>query len=337
MSVGYYSDTHEIAFFYVDDENVRHTWVHESAHQFFQEQGMVDSPVGERHNFWAVEGAALYMESLRDHGAYATTGGADAERLQFARFRKLSQDYYVPLAELTGYGRAQIQRAADIRKLYSECAGVTHYLMHGEQGRWRPLFSEYLKAVYQGVARPRALQETLRAPFGRLDQGYHGYLNVTDTDLPFVHPEVRSLCLAHTEVTDAGLAELDPLAELRWLDVSFTAASDAGVVHFSESEELAQLNVARTRITDASLDVVARFRHLEELDLSHTAVTDEGVRKLAGLNRLKILWLTGTRVTDEGLSALYSLRNLEKIDVQSTRVTAAGLEQLREQLPGLEK
>ncbi|MFW6169202.1 MAG: DUF1570 domain-containing protein [Planctomycetota bacterium] len=332
MSVGYYSYTHEIAFFYAGDESVRTTWIHEATHQFFQQQGLVDSRVGERHNFWVVEGVALYMESLRDHGTYATTGGADAERLQFARFRKLSQDYYVPLAELIHYGREQMQQASTIQKLYSQAAGLTHFLIHGEQGRWMRSFMDYVKTVYRGEAARETLERKLDAPLVELDQGYHEYLNVTDDDLRFVNPTVRSLCLAHTQVTDAGLTRLGPLEELRWLDLSFTGTSDAGLAPFAESRRLEQLNLEKTRITDKTLDMVARFQDLNELDLSHTAVTDEGVRKLSGLSRLKVLWLTGTRITDEGLSALASLRNLERLDLQSTPVTPAARDQLRRRL-----
>ncbi|MFO7904776.1 MAG: leucine-rich repeat domain-containing protein [Planctomycetota bacterium] len=337
MSVGYYSHTHEIAFFHAGNESGRTTWVHESAHQFFQEQGMVDSRVGERRNFWVVEGLALYMESLRDHGTYATTGGADAERLQFARFRKLSQHDYVPLAELIQYGQEQMQQASAIRKLYSHSAGLTHFLIHGDQGRSMRPFMDYVKAVYRGVAGPETLKRKMEVPLAELDQGYQEYLNVTDADLRFVNPNARSLCLAHSEVTDAGLGRLSPLEELRWLDLSFTGVSDAGLAPFAESRELEQLNLEKTRITDAALDMVARFRNLKELDLSRTAVTDEGVRKLSGLSRLKVLWLTGTRITDEGLSALTSLRNLERLDVQSSRVTSAALDQLRQRLPRLKE
>ena len=41
ISVGYYSQQHQKAFFYAGDDAVRDTWVHESTHQFFQETGVV--------------------------------------------------------------------------------------------------------------------------------------------------------------------------------------------------------------------------------------------------------------------------------------------------------
>ncbi len=335
MSVGYYSQHNKTAFFYAGDDAARTTWVHESTHQFFQESGMVAPLVGERANFWVVEGVALYMESLVDHDRYATTGGSDADRLQFARFRKLSQGYYVPLEQLVSYGRKQMQTDKDIRKLYSQSAGLTQFLLHGNAGQWMRPFVDYIKTVYRGVGQRSTLQVQIGQPYAILDQGYQQFLNVTDADLVFVDPGAQRLCLAHTDVTDSGLARVPSCSELRWLDLSFTAATDAGIACFADARHIDQLNVEKTAITDAALDTVARFQQLQELDLSHTAVTDQGLSKLSRLVHLQILWLTGTRVTDQGLSALTSLRELEQLDVQATSVTPAGIKQLRKRLPKL--
>ena len=89
-------------------------------------------------------------------------------------------------------------------------------------------------------------------PSAQLDETYRAYLNVTDADLAFVDPAVRSLCLGHTSVTDAGLAQLPACAALRWLDLSFTAATDGGVARFADARLLRQLNLEKTQITDAA-------------------------------------------------------------------------------------
>ena len=75
------------------------------------------------------------MESLIDRQRYATTGGADAERLQFARFRGLSEGFYVPLDQLVDKGREQLQNDSDLSKLYAQAAGLSHFFMHAEDGR----------------------------------------------------------------------------------------------------------------------------------------------------------------------------------------------------------
>ncbi len=335
MSVGYYSQSHKMAFFYAGDDATRPTWVHESTHQFFQESGNVAPLVGEQGNFWAVEGVALYLESLSDRDSYVTTGGADADRLQYARFRKLSEGYYVALGDLVGYGRERIQKDPNIRQLYSQCAGLSHYFLHGDEGRmWRP-FIDYLATVYRGVGQPETLQLELDRGYPQLDQGYQDFLNVTDADLAFVDKSIRNLCLSHTAITDTGLQHVQGCDQLRWLDLSFTAATDAGLACVADARLLEHLNLEKTRITDQMLDRVTDLRQLEELDLSQTDISDAAMPKLSSLSRLQVLWLTGTQVTDEGLRALTALRSLQQLDVDGTRVTPAALDQLRKRLPKL--
>lgn len=335
MSVGYYSQDQKTAFFYAGEDADRAAWAHESTHQFFQESGVVAPQVGERGNVWMVEGVALYMESYIDHDLYVTTGGADADRLQYARYRKLSQGYYVPLSQLVRYDRQQLQEDPNIRQIYSQSAGLTHYLIHGEHGCWMHPFIDYMIAVYRGAGQPQTLASEIGESYEQLDQGYHKFLNVTDADLAFVDAGIKALCLAHTQVTDSGLEKLPVCPQLRWLDLTQTAASDEGVKCFRESRQLNQLTLEGTRITDGALETVARFGDLEELDLSRTAVTDDGLKQLSRLSKLRTLFLTGTTVTDEGLAALDSLRNLQQLDVQGTKVTSAGMEQLRKRLPQL--
>ena len=161
MSIGYYSQSHKMAFFYAGDDSARTTWVHEVTHQFFQESGEVAPKVGERSNFWMVEGVALYMESLADHDGYFTVGGVDADRLQYARYRCLNEDYYIPLEKLVGYGREQLQKDANLPKLYSQCAGLTHCFMDVDHGQRMRSFIAYLRTVYRGVGQQQTLSSEL--------------------------------------------------------------------------------------------------------------------------------------------------------------------------------
>ncbi|MCU0959202.1 MAG: hypothetical protein MUF48_03785 [Pirellulaceae bacterium] len=335
QSVGYYSREHKTAMFYAGEDAARATWVHEATHQFFQESGEAIAQVGEQSNFWVVEAVALYMESLAEHPGYVTTGGADAHRLQFARYRLLSQGFYVPLETLAGYGRPQLQRDPKLAELYSQCAGLAHGFLDTGPAEDRRAFRKYLRLVYRGAAQPPTLAAEFGQSFADLDNRYRASLDVTDADLAFVDRRARSLCLAHTQVTDAGLSQLRGLDQLTWLDFSFTSAGDAAVAPLAESPQLDQLSLEATRITPESLQVVAQLRQLEELDLSRTAIDDAALAQLANLSRLKILWLTGTQVTDAGLPALAALRNLEQLDVSDTAATDEGLAGLRKRLPNL--
>lgn len=335
--VGYYLARNRTAYFYAGDESTRSTWFHEASHQLFQESVDAVTDPGAERDFWIVEGAALYMESLRPHGDHCRLGGWDANRLQFARYRALYERFQVPLAEFLAYGRQRLQQDDEIRRLYSQAAGLTHFFMDSGGGIYREALVEYLRDVYRGRADARRLLARWQRSADELDAEYRRFLNVNDRQLRFLdHPAgVRNLCLAHTEVTDEGLRVLQECRELQWLDLAFTRVSDATVNRLDGARQLRQLSLERTSVGDAALATIARLKSLEELDLSHTGVTDEGVTRLSGLSGLTVLWLTGTRISDAALGPLAKLRALETLDVSRTGVTPGGWSELREELPQL--
>lgn len=338
LTVGYYSLKQQITFLFAGDTSVYPTWYHEATHQLFQEAvPRTTAQPGESKNFWALEGAALYMESLSAHDGYWTAGGWEAERLQFARNRALAGDFYMPLARLSEQGREQLQQSADIRKLYSQAAGLAHFLIDGQGAQYREPLIGLLSAVYRGDDSAGLLAKTTGQPLEKLDDQYRQFLNVTDETLASTidHPRIRSLFLARTSVTDAGLARLAACTNLVRLDLSLTAATDQGLKSFSGAGGLTQLLLAGTKITDASLPLVATFKNLEDLDLAGLAISDEGLASLSELRKLKELRLDGTPITDAGLMHLRGLKQLESLSREGTKVTPEGLKKLKASLPKL--
>ena len=336
MTVGYYDQKQRITFFYAGDTSVYPTWYHEGTHQLFQEAvpGTSSQP-GEERNFWAIEGAALYMESLVSRSSYWTVGGCEAERLQFARNRALSGEFLMPLARLVEQGREQLQKSPDIRRLYGQAAGVAHFLIDGSSGRYRERFVDLLSSVYRGQDAGHELAKTTGKATEVLDEEYRAFLDVTDEDLAGI-PEpgrVRSLLLGRTSVTDKGLAQLKDCMGLLRLDLSLTATTDEGFKNLSGATGLAQLFLGATKVTDASLPLVVSFKQLEDLDLAGLAISDEGLAALAGLKKLKELRLDGTPITDAGLVHLRGLKQLETLSIEKTKVTAEGIKRLRTALP----
>jgi hypothetical protein len=275
------------------------------------------------------------MESLLPHAGYQTTGGLDAERLQYARYRAFNEQFYVPLAKLVTWDQDQLQSSRDIRRLYSQAAGIAQFLMHYDHGRHQPALVKYLQSIYGGSDQRETLSELTGQDYTELDRQYREFLNVSDQDLAHFQRRRTKLCLGHTAVTDQGLQQLNGWKHLRWLDLSFTTTGDRGLAAFARSQSLDQLNLERTRVSDQGLQTIAGFPLLEELDLSGTKIGDEGLRWLTGLSGLKILWLSDTAVTDRGLSALAKLKNLEQLETDGTAVTPVGLNRLKEQLPKL--
>ncbi|MBL9123939.1 MAG: DUF1570 domain-containing protein [Planctomycetaceae bacterium] len=152
------------------------TLYHEAAHQLFSESRQVVPDVGREANFWIVEGIACYFESFEAHPGYYTVGGAEAERLQAARYRALAERFYVPLGELAQFGMVRLQRDPRIGTLYSQAAGLTHFLIHYDSGRYRDALAAYLLAIYTGRSRPDTLAQLTGANFGELDRQYHEFL-----------------------------------------------------------------------------------------------------------------------------------------------------------------
>jgi hypothetical protein len=337
-TVGLYDDKQRVAYFFGGDTSVYPTWFHETTHQLFQQgiAGTIDEP-GSKQNFWALEGAALYMESLAQHADYWTAGGCESDRLQFARYRVLSGDLDLPLARLNAYSREQIQNSDDIGRIYTQSAGLAHFLIDGEKGRYREVFVDLLTAIYRGEDSAETLQAATGQPLAKIDEQYREFLHVTDDDLASIpYPaRLRNFSVCRSAITDKGLSRFTGTKNLRWLDLSFSGATDEGLKPFAANAGLTQLFLEGSKITDGSLPLIGNFKQLESLDLSRLPITAGGLTALAGLRNLKELYLTGCPLTDDALPHLRGFRQLESLDLEGTQITADAQKRLRATLPKL--
>lgn len=328
LSKGIYISDDQVAYFSWDEHD-RANWYHEATHQLFQEIGGAVPSTGLKQNFWITEGIALYLESLTFCDGYCTLGGFDAERLQDARYKVLMEGYYVPLEDLVALGRDDFPKRADVRKLYSQMVGLSHFLMDYKQGKYRASLADYVAAVYAGRDTQESLASLTGVKLADLDAEYRAWLTVTDDDLAALKPtpHVPTLRLARTAVTDKGLQHLAGHPELACVDISHTKATDAGLAFLADSVRLKQLLLDGTGVTEASLEAIGKLRDLEELDLANLPVTDAGLAHLSGLKKLKVLYLTNTKITDAGLKSFAGMK-FELFDVEGTAVTPAAAKKL---------
>lgn len=176
MSVGLYTDSTKCTYSFAgDDQNLR-TLYHESTHQLFQESREVSDKVGREANFWIVEGLATYMESLRKEKDYYVLGNPDDLRMRAARYRYLNDNFYVPMHQLTTLSRSGLQNDPRIRTLYTQIAGMTHFLIGYEGGRYRDSLIAYISAVYNGNQDPKLLEKILGVSYKELDQQYGEFM-----------------------------------------------------------------------------------------------------------------------------------------------------------------
>lgn len=187
MTIGIYFSSTKTAYFFAGEDQDAATLNHEATHQLFNETHATTADPGREANFWIVEGVALYMESLEEHPGYVTLGGPENIRVQAARHRLLVDDFYVPFAELTGYGRERLQRDERIAMLYSQSTGLAHFLMHADHGRHREAMVRYLGTVYSGRDRLSTLAEATGTTYDDLDTQYRAFMEaepVLDPDAP---------------------------------------------------------------------------------------------------------------------------------------------------------
>ena len=175
LSTGFYADG--VAHFFAGEGYDDRTLYHEATHQLFHESRPVSLAVGRQGNFWIIEGVAMYMESLREADGFYVVGGRDDVRMRDARFRLLKDDFYVPLSEFVTLGMEQLQADKRIRALYSQAAGLTHFLIHYDGGRYRDALVAYLTAVYTGRDGPQTLAQLAGVSLRELDRQYREFMS----------------------------------------------------------------------------------------------------------------------------------------------------------------
>ncbi|MGI9429853.1 MAG: alkyl sulfatase dimerization domain-containing protein [Bythopirellula sp.] len=186
MTLGIYFDTTRQTHFFAPrpekpEEQDPGTINHEAVHQFFHESNRAARNVGDDSNAWLIEGVACYFESLQQHRApdgrrYFSIGTAAAGRLPAARHRRLVDDFYVPLAELSALGIKQFQARSDLPRLYSQSAGLATFLMQHNGGEYRPALVKTLQFLYAGRVQTSTLEGLTGRSFGELDRQYREYL-----------------------------------------------------------------------------------------------------------------------------------------------------------------
>lgn len=343
-STGFYSSRLRNSFFVLNEDTA--TRAHEICHQLFSEA--THSSVGaslrqaslltNHPDFWLVEGIAGYFESLRFDGAFATVGGWESPRLQYARYRHIvAQQPIESMAALRGSQSAVLARVrsssgADLAGWYAQAITRAHAMMDANGGRFRSTLLRQLARVYGVAIRPDvwtdATEDQELTP-----SSIAAFLKVNDADLALAgqNDRMTSICLSGCPITGAGLASLSPQRSLNWLDLSRTTVTDLDVTGLlPDASSLSRLSLEATSISPALAGWLRRARDLTEIDLSWTSADDLLVGSLAGCRQLETVWLTGSRqVTDRSVDVLLSLPSIKMIDVQRTGITEAGLQRLQ--------
>jgi hypothetical protein len=107
-----------------------------------------------------------------------------------------------------------------------------------------------------------------------------------------------------TKVTDAGVAKLTALKNLKRLDLSGSPVTPAGLKRIEGLQRLERLSLWNcTALDDTIAPTLAGLPNLSSLDLSYTGVSDAAMKQFSGMARLKDLYLTDTKVTSDAAEA----------------------------------
>lgn len=182
MTLGIYFDAERESHFFAGEDQDVGTIAHEAVHQFFYES----APKPTRHlgataNAWALEGVACYFESLEEGedaggGRSFSIGAPHAGRVPAARHRRVVDNYYVSLAELSALGMTDLQQRPDIARLYSQSAGLAAFFIDYDGGMYRKPFRELLRLAYAGRDAADTLAELTGRNYGQLDREYSAFM-----------------------------------------------------------------------------------------------------------------------------------------------------------------
>lgn len=132
---------------------------------------------------------------------------------------------------------------------------------------------------------------------------------------------------------DAVMDEVGRIDRLVNLNLNQSDVTDASLAHLKGLTNLRGLWLNNDRITDAGLVHLKGLTGLQGLYLGCTGITDSGLAHLEGLTNLTELSIHTTKVTDSGLVHLRRMTKLRTLRIRSTAVTDAGLEDLKTFLP----
>lgn len=140
-----------------------------------------------------------------------------------------------------------------------------------------------------------------------------------------VVPNLVSLDLADTDLSDLGMMKISKFRKLKRLSLFYCNLSNSSLKHLSSLSDLEVLNLDSRDIGDNGLFHLRSLRNLKSLDIFSGRVTDYGCTHIAQIKSLESLELCGGIVTDNGCSILATLENLVTLNLsQNERITNRG-------------
>eukprot|EP00533_Pseudo-nitzschia_delicatissima_P003298 CAMPEP_0116094606 /NCGR_PEP_ID=MMETSP0327-20121206/9223_1 /TAXON_ID=44447 /ORGANISM="Pseudo-nitzschia delicatissima, Strain B596" /LENGTH=869 /DNA_ID=CAMNT_0003586225 /DNA_START=108 /DNA_END=2717 /DNA_ORIENTATION=- len=140
-----------------------------------------------------------------------------------------------------------------------------------------------------------------------------------------VVPNLVSLDLADTDLSDLGMKKISKFKKLKRLSLFYCNLSNSSLKHLSSLSDLEVLNLDSRDIGDTGLFHLRCLKNLKSLDIFSGRVTDYGCTHISQIKSLESLEVCGGVVTDNGCSILARLENLITLNLsQNERITNRG-------------
>ncbi|MFN5530472.1 MAG: hypothetical protein ACK5F7_07850, partial [Planctomycetaceae bacterium] len=112
------------------------------------------------------------------------------QRVLAARQHLLQERYYIPYTAFCQLGLHEYQADPEIKRNYAQGAGLVHFFLNHDEGRYRDAFIEYLSQVYSPTksvrTRPEPIYRLADVEPGDLDREYERAMH----ELPATSPSV---------------------------------------------------------------------------------------------------------------------------------------------------
>jgi uncharacterized membrane protein len=149
---------------------------------------------------------------------------------------------------------------------------------------------------------PSGPDENLKSSVAQLSKQFPGAISFESQESPLVTFTAVSL---RGKFDDEMFGKLGPvLPQLVSLDLSATKVTDKALAALSSATKLKMVRLAETSVTDSAIEPLLKLPALESINIYGTKVTDAGVMKLTALPNLKRLYLWQTAVTPDTVKAL---------------------------------
>ena len=153
----------------------------------------------------------------------------------------------------------------------------------------------------------------------------------TDADLAVVATlkDLRLLEIHNSRITGSGFEHLKNLTQLASVSFGYNPLKEEYLQHLAAFPALTRVALSKTKVGDAGIAVFHGNPRIQELWLLGTLITDASMPTIASLGRLETLSLNSTAITDEALPTISTMKKLSYLNLSSTAVTDAGIIALR--------